>query len=248
MKTLSLILLVLTLALWCGSCARPREVTPVAMVPAETPWCEIPQLQRELARYEKKLATAAAGRTNCLIRVARLCFLLGELSPKQDKRQYFEKGRGFGETLAREQPAWAEGHYWLAMNLCGLADLVGARRGLNLVPQIVESLEQSLRVNPAYDQAGSHRVLGRIYYEAPPWPLSLGNIHKSLDHLTAAVDIAPHNSTNHLFLAETLLKLGKKAEATEELDRVLRATRHALCQQDLEKDRREALRLLRQKR
>ena len=67
-------------------------------------------------------------------------------------------------------------------------------------------------------------------------------------YLSEAVDIAPHNSTNHLFLAETLLKLKKKVEAREELDRVLRATRHALCQQELEKDRRDALRLLRQNR
>ncbi len=220
----------------------------MSVAPVETPWCEIPQLQRELARCEKELATATAERTNYLIRAARLCFLLGELSPKKDKRQYFEKGRGYGETLAREQPAWAEGHYWVALNLCGLAEMSGARRGLGMVPQIVELLEQSLRVNPAYDQAGSHRVLGRIYYEAPSWPLSLGSIHKSQEHLSAAVDIAPHNSTNHLFLAETLLKLKKKAEAREELDRVLRATRHALCQQELENDRRDALRLLRQNR
>ena len=244
MKPAFLILLVLTLALGAGSCARPWVVPPVAVKPPETPWCEVPQLQRELALCEDKLPTARAERTNLLVRAARLCFLLGELSPKEDKRQYFEKGRGYGETLAMEQPAWAEGHYWLALNLCGLAELGGPRRGLKLVPLIIEAMEQALQVNPAYDQAGPHRTLGRIYFECPAWPLSVGDLHKSLRHLTAAVTIAPQNSTNHLFLAETLFKLGKKAEAREELDQVLRATRHALCRQDLEQDRQDAMRLL----
>jgi thioredoxin-like negative regulator of GroEL len=89
--------------------------------------------------------------------------------------------------------------------------------------------------------------LGRIYYECPGWPLSEGNIHESLEHLSKAVALAPENSTNHLFLAETLLKLGKKEEAHLELEQVLKATRHAHCPQHLEEDRREARRLLSKK-
>jgi len=212
------------------------------------PGCDIPQLQLALARCEKDLATATAERTNCLIRVAHICFLLGELSPQEDKQAYFEKGRHYGEVLAREQPAWAEGHYWRALNLCGLAELGGARRGLKLVPQIVEALEKAAKVQPDYDQAGPHRVLGRIFFEAPSWPLSVGDIHMSLEHLTTAVAIAPQNSSNHLFLAETLLTLKKKAEARKELDLVLKSTRHALCPQFLERDRQEALRLLQENR
>lgn len=113
-----------------------------------------------------------------------------------------------------------------------------------MVPHIIEEMEQSLKVNPSYEQAGAHRVLGRIYYCCPGWPLSVGDIHESLEHLSAAVSLAPDNSTNHLFLAETLLKLGKKDEARRELENVLKATRHAHCPHHLEEDRQEARRLL----
>jgi len=179
--------------------------------------------------------------------LARLSFLLGELSPKSEKQENFEKGRFYGETLAREQPVLAEGHYWLALNLCGLAEMGGPRRGLRLIPEIVSELERALKVDPAYDQAGSHRVLGRIYFECPSWPLSIGDIHESRRHLSAAVAIAPENSTNHLYLAETLFKLGKFDEARQELESVLSATRHALCPHFLEEDRQAARLLLRKR-
>ncbi len=246
MKKLSVILLMFMLTCWCGSCARPRVVVPEAAVPAAEPGCDISQLPTELSRCENELARDSAERTNCLTNIARLAFFLGELSPQNEKQQYFEKGERHAGILAREQPAWAEGHYWLALNLCGLAELSGPRRGLSLVPKIVEELEQALKVNPGYDQAGPHRVLGRIYFECPHWPLSVGNIHDSLEHLTSAVALAPDNSTNHLFLAETLLKLGKKEEARHELEQVLRATRHAMCPQNLQEDRQTARRLLQQ--
>ncbi|MFZ2089232.1 MAG: hypothetical protein WAU47_11695, partial [Desulfobaccales bacterium] len=171
-------------------------------------------------------------------------FLLGELSARNEKRPYFEKGQRFSETLTKEHPAWPEGHYWLAMNQCGLADLSGARKGLKMVPEIIVSLEQALRGNPAYDQAGPHRVLGRIYFECPPWPLSVGSLPESLRHLSAAVAIAPENSTNRLFLGETLLKMGKKDMARKELEQVINGTSHPLCPQFLEEDRQAARRLL----
>ncbi len=243
MKKLLPLLLVLSLAWWGASCVLHRAPVPEAVVP-ESSECAISQLQAELERCEADLKDATGDRTNCLIRLARLSYLLGERSPKNQKLYYFEKGKGYGDTLAREQPAWADGHYWLALNLCGLAEFSGARRGLTLVPQIIEEMEHSLEVNPSYEQAGAHRVLGRIYYACPGWPLSVGDIHESLEHLSSAVALAPENSTNHLFLAETLLKLGKKEEARQELEQVFKASRHAHCLENLEEDRQEAQRLL----
>jgi tetratricopeptide (TPR) repeat protein len=244
LKNLSLIFLVLTLAWWSGSCARHRAEVPEVSLSEEHIDCSIPRLQDELARYEEELTWVVEERANCLISLGRLSFLLGELSPKDEKSQYFEKGQGYSETLIREKPTWPEGHYWLALNLCGLAEQGGARRGLRLIPEIVEELEKAVKENPAYDQAGPHRVLGRIYFECPPWPLSVGNIPQAYNHLSAAVAIAPENSTNHLFLAETLFKLGKTEEARKELQQVLDGTTHAQCQKFLEEDRQAAQRLL----
>jgi tetratricopeptide (TPR) repeat protein len=247
LKNLSLIFLVLTLA-WCsGSCAVHRAAVPEVTAPEDYIDCSIPRLQDELARDEHDLTWDVEERPNRLIALGRLSFLIGELSPKEEKNRYFEKGQHYSEILVKEKPEWPEGHYWLALNLCGLAEQGGARKGLRLIPEIVEELEKALKENPAYDEAGPHRILGRIYFECPPWPLSVGSIPQSYSHLEAAVAIAPENSTNHLFLAETLFKLGKSEEARKELQQVLNGTRHALCQKFLEEDRQTAQRLLEKK-
>jgi tetratricopeptide (TPR) repeat protein len=247
LKNISLIFLVLTLAWFSGSCAVHRAAVPKVEAPEEQAECSIPLLQDQLAGYEHELKEPGENRIDTLIRVGRLSFLLGELSPKEEKTRYFEKGQHYSEILIKEKPYGPEGHYWLAMNRCGLAEIGGARRGLKLVPEIVAELEKALKENPAYDQAGPHRVLGRIYFECPAWPLSVGNIPEAYQHLSAAVALAPENSTNHLFLAETLFKLGKTAEARQELQQVLSGTRNALCPKFLEEDRQTARRLLKSK-
>jgi tetratricopeptide (TPR) repeat protein len=247
LKNLSLILLVLTLAWFSGSCAVHRAAVPEVKAPEEYAECNIPPLKGQLTHLEGELTWAGDERQDDLIRVARLSFLLGELSPKEEKSRYFEKGQHYSELLIKEKPDGPEGHYWLALNLCGQAEQGGARRGLKLIPEIVEEMEKALKENPAYDQAGPHRVLGRIYFECPAWPLSVGNIPQSYSHLSAAVALAPENSTNHLFLAETLFKMGKTEEARNELQKVLKGTRNALCQKFLEEDRQAAQRLLEKK-
>jgi tetratricopeptide (TPR) repeat protein len=247
LKNLSLILLVLVLAWFSGSCAVHRAAVPEAKAPEEEPECSIPLLKDELARLENELKEPGEGRAHDLMRASRISFLLGELSPKDEKSRYYVKGQHYSEILIKEKPDAPEGHYWLAMNLCGQAEQGGARRGLRMVPAIVEELEKVLKENPAYDQAGPHRILGRIFFECPAWPLSVGNIPQSYSHLSAAVAIAPENSTNHLFLAETLFKLGKTEEARQELQKVLNGTRNSLCQKFLEEDRQAAQRLLEKK-
>ncbi len=108
----------------------------------------------------------------------------------------------------------------------------------------MEELQRAIALDAAYDQAGAHRVLGRIYYEAPGWPLSVGDLEKSRQHLQAAVRLAPDTSTNHLYLAETLFRLKETGRRRQELEQVLKSTRGAVKPQDLEEDRQEARRLL----
>jgi tetratricopeptide (TPR) repeat protein len=199
-----------------------------------------------LASYEKRLERGGDTRAFALAESARICFLLGELGDKHDSEKHFEKGRYYAELLCTEQPRRVEGHYWLALNLAGLAQCGRASRGLRLVPAIVEQLQIALTLDEAYDQAGPHRILGRVYCEAPAWPLSEGDLGKSLQHLRAAVELAPKNSTNHLYLAGTLSQLGKSDEAYSELQQVLACTHHAISRRNLEDDHQEAVSLIKQ--
>jgi len=199
---------------------------------------------RLLASEETKLPQSEDARRTALTELARLCFILGEWGEKRGSEAHFKKGRHYAKLLCREQPQRAEGHYWLALNLAGLAEVERPRLALRLVPTIIRQLQTSLTSDDAYDEAGAHRTLGRIYLEAPPWPLSEGDVNESLAHLRSATEIAPANSTNHLYLAETLLKLGRNEEAARQLSCVLKSTRHAIGPSCLEEDKQQALLLV----
>ena len=181
-----------------------------------------------------------------LIELSRLCFIRGELENGAERRQSYEKGRHYAELLIQKAPSELEDHYWLALNLCGIAETSRPAVALKMVPEIVEELKLALSLNEAYDQAGPHRVIGRIYSEAPCWPLSEGDINKGLLHLRRAVGIAPENSTNHLYLAELLIQLGMAEEAHRELEAVLTSTQHTLSTDGLDDDQRQALCLIAQ--
>jgi hypothetical protein len=222
---------------------NPQKIKDPARkaTPGPGPVSNLTEAQALMARYEQDLPRAKASRGQILAELARLCFIMGEFGDNGDGKKYYEKGLGYAELLRREQPRRAEGHYWLALNLGGLADLSG---DLVMVPVMVKEMKIAASLDAHYNQAGPDRVLGRIYYEAPPWPLSVGDLQKSLRHLRAAVKLAPSNSTNHLFLAETLIKLQKSVQACRQLEQVLSATTHANWAPGLKDDHRKALRLL----
>ncbi len=201
---------------------------------------------KELRACERDLPQARSGRQAGLIRLSRVCFNLGELSEHSRRLAYYEQGESFAEILVKEQPERVEGHYWLGLNLGGVAEVGGAGRALRLLPEVVEIFTKAVSMDPAYDQAGAHRSLGCIYGQAPAWPISVGDLNKSLHHLAQAVQIAPENSTNHLYLGYTLMQMGRLPEARAALQRVFEATAHSVWPPLVEHDRREARRLLKE--
>jgi tetratricopeptide (TPR) repeat protein len=209
-----------------------------------SPALSMAQAAKALGLYQGLLATSGADRAVVLARLGRTCFVLGQLAPEAEAMAYYQQGQSSAETLIREEPNRVEGHYWLALNLCGQAEVGSKLLGRKLLPRILEELKRAIALDAAFDQAGAHRVLGRIYYEAPGWPLSVGDMQKSRQHLQAAVHLSPGTSTNHLYLAQTLSRLNEAGLARQELAQVLKSTRAAVKPQDLEEDQQEARRLL----
>ncbi|MFZ5447809.1 MAG: tetratricopeptide repeat protein [Thermodesulfobacteriota bacterium] len=224
------------------------SATPGPMAAADallqSPTLDMAQAEKALNLYAGLLSSNTAPRPLVLAQLSRTCFILGELAPKKYCEGYFRKGKVYADILIQEDPYRVEGHYWLALNLCGLAEACGYLTGRRLLPQIMEELERALVLDETYDQAGAHRVLGRIYSEAPAWPMSVGDLHKSLEHLKAAVRLTPNNSTNRLYLAQTLYRMNYRALARQELEMVLKCTQHAVKPKDIEEDHQEARRLL----
>lgn len=208
----------------------------------------IDAVRTQVVSDEENLPKDGDERLARLIDLTHLYFILGELGTKTDdkpeRQKYYEKGRHYAELVTREHPQRVEGHYWLGLNLLGLASVQRAGLALIALPIIVKEMNVARDLDEAYDQAGPDRVLGRLYLMAPSWPISVGDPKKSLEMLRAAVKIAPKNSTNHLFLAETLLQMHQEDEAHLELKKVLSSTGHSVRAQGLEEDRQQALWLI----
>ena len=245
MKCCRRIIVVIGLLLGCAAfgqaAGEPDKIAQADALLASSN-LDFPKALQALNLYEGLLQ----GPPPLLTRLTRTSFILGDLAPISERGRCYEKGLAYADKLLAHEPNGVAGHYWKAMNLRGLADVGTRMQGFKLLPKIMEELKRVLALDQTYDDAGAHRVIGRIYLEAPGWPISVGDKQKSLTHLTATVRLAPNNSTNHLYLAETMLDMGKKDEARAELQKVLQEGQHALTPKDLEEDRQEAQRLLKE--
>ncbi|MEM7676375.1 MAG: hypothetical protein AAF449_10270 [Myxococcota bacterium] len=112
----------------------------------------------------------------------------------------------------------AEAHYYKALCMGARAN---ARQieGLDLVPRMEEAGKAALAADQGIEHAGPHRLLGGIYLFAPAWPASIGDLDLALEHLNAAVELAPDWAENHLLLAHALVEDEQYAEGRAALNR-----------------------------
>jgi len=123
-----------------------------------------------------------------------------------------------GKELAPEGP---EAPYWAAAcyGLLGKAKGLGGKKTLD---PILENCRKVVALDPRYDGAGAHRILGAVYLKAPAWPASIGHLDRSREELERACALAPERPENHLLLARVLVEIddpASNAAAGEALER-----------------------------
>ena len=154
-------------------------------------------------------------------KLAKARYYLGTHGPAAGRRAALEGGMAASRTAIALQPKRPEGHFWLAANMGALAESFGMSQGLKYRKPIKASLEEVLRLDPAYEAGSADRALGRWYYKVPG--LFGGSDTKSEQHLRASLKYDPQSTASWFFLAETLEELGRKAEAGDALQRVIDA-------------------------
>lgn len=158
-------------------------------------------------------------------KLARAQYWLGTNGlPQRDRKAALEAGMGAARQAASIDGGRPEGHFWLAANMGALAESFGLRQGIRYRGAIRNALETVLRIDPAYLDGSADRALGRWYYKVPGW--FGGDKKKSEAHLRKALTYNPRMVLTHLFLAETLIALGREAEARKELEIVVATPEH----------------------
>jgi tetratricopeptide (TPR) repeat protein len=154
-------------------------------------------------------------------KLARAYYWLGNHGPQAGRRADLEASIAAARKAIALQPKRPEGHFWLAASMGALAESFGMRQGLKYRKQIKESLEEVLRIDPAFQNGSADRALGRWYFRVPG--LFGGSKKKAEEQLRKSLTYNPNSTISLYFLAETLLEMGRKAEAREALQKVLDA-------------------------
>jgi tetratricopeptide (TPR) repeat protein len=138
------------------------------------------------------------------------------------------KGGARLEALRRVDHAAAL-HFWAAVawGQWGLANgkLASVRQG---VARRVRDLGQAVvDLDPAYEQGGGYRILGRLHDQCPRIPFLTGWVShdRSLQYLRAALALDPASTVDQVFLAEAILAHdgARRAEAMRLLAACARA-------------------------
>ena len=168
-----------------------------------------PDLVRSLAAANRILARNAT-HGEAAWRAARALYLQTYGDPSKRSKDRPDRGDVTARCMdvsavATAYSKRAEAHYYAALCMGARAK---ARKieGLDLVPRMEKEAKAALAADPTVLRAGPHRLLGGIYLWAPAWPASIGDIDLALEHLEAAVELAPDWPENHLLLATALVE------------------------------------------
>lgn len=148
-----------------------------------------------------------------------MAYWLGTNLAQAERRAFLDQGIRAGETAQAMAPDQPEGHFWAAANMGEVGEKYGMRAGLRYRKPIKESLDNLLKIDPAFLEGAADRALGRWYHKVPRM---FGGGHKQAEtHLRASLNYDPHSVLTHLFLAELFLDDDRKVEARTELETVL---------------------------
>ena len=139
-----------------------------------------------------------------------------------EKKRILEHGIAAGRAAAAARarrartdtsgwpPTWAR---WPMRTACARASSTARR--------FAKRSRRRRRLDPAFLDGSPDRALGRWYYKVPG--LFGGDLEKSEQHLRTALTYKPDSVISLLFLAETLIKRDRKAEARTTLDAAIAA-------------------------
>lgn len=177
------------------------------------------QAAEALARYREALKLAPDDFAVMAKNLQALYFVGDLAADKEEKKRLFKEGMVLAARAAALKPDRVEGHYWLGVHTGSYGQARGVLKSLFLKNDIIRAMERAIARDGAYEQAGAHCVLGRLYYEVPG--MFGGSKKKSRQCLETCRGIAPKSSVCLLFLAETYWALGEKDLAVKTLEELL---------------------------
>ncbi|MBI3271712.1 MAG: hypothetical protein HYZ53_22165 [Planctomycetes bacterium] len=199
------------------------------------------KVQPAIEEYQKAIVLDDR-RQEAYWKLARAVYVLGEdLQDGAAAAAIYREGIEYAKMAVELDPRSAEAHFWLGLLYGVFGRAQGMMQSLHLIEPIKNEMNRVLELDPACENAGAYRVLGRMYWALPRW--LGGDTRRSVEYLRKAVELAPDEVDNHMLLADSCVSEGLKEEAQAHVDWVARKAQDAAWAADHKGDLREARRL-----
>jgi len=140
------------------------------------------------------------------------------------------------------QPNSAIGYFFRALCLGKQGEMNGIWSSLGIIDPFEEDMNKALELNPAIQNGGPNRALGKLYLELPFF--LGGSTDKAIAHLKEAVRLGPDHAENHLGLAQAYYSKNNFTSARKSLSTLLSLTDNVADDEDLLKLRTKGQKLL----
>lgn len=155
-------------------------------------------------------------------RFAKFNYYLATHTDNSDERdKAFREGIEAGKVAVKLQDGKPDGHFWLGANYGGSAES-STLAGLATVGDIRSEMETVLRLDEGYQNGSAYMVLGLVYLEAPR--MVGGDPQKAVEEMEKGLRFGKSNAFLQLHLAEAYLKVGRKADARQQLNAIISMT------------------------
>jgi len=155
-------------------------------------------------------------------KLARACYYLGTIGPKEEQDYQLDRGVTAGQQAAVLDPKTPEGHFWYAANMGEKAQRGGLFTGLKFKSSIKTELETVIAIHAGWLEGSAESALGEWYLKVPGF--AGGDHDKGIALLRKALTYNPESSHARFSLAEALGDDSKtRAEAKALLQQVIAA-------------------------
>jgi len=179
-------------------------------------------------------------------KISRLLYYIGEHTEnKKEKKNTFSQAVYYAEKAIQLGPEKPDGYYWRGVNNGKFGESKGILKSLSLVKPIKSDMNKVIEIDPAFEDGGAYRVLGRVYFKLPGF--AGGSKEESLKLLKKSTEFGPDDANTRLFLGETLLAMDETEKAREELEFVLSLEEDPLWKSDVSSAKQQAKELLQDK-
>lgn len=153
-------------------------------------------------------------------RLSKFCNYRARHSNGPEKVKLLKEAIEAGKKAVSLEPNRVEGHFWMGASYGLLAEESGLIEGLRLIDTIRHEMETVEKLDPNYEEGSGLRTLARVDFRAPFF--KGGDKQKSIKLLEECDRRFPDNSLTMLYLADSYLAVGRRAEARDLLDRIVK--------------------------